>query len=109
MHAARPGDHVRAAGGDLAPGDPVFGAGTVLGPAHVGVLASLGFHKVEVVSRARVGVLDRGTVMTMSGLGSLIRPCRSAAVWWLRTAPGPARSSAAHSAVSRVGSPEKLA
>jgi hypothetical protein len=29
---------------------------------------------------ARVGVLDRGTVMTMSELGSSIRPCRSAAV-----------------------------
>ncbi|HYV59660.1 MAG TPA: molybdopterin molybdenumtransferase MoeA, partial [Acidimicrobiia bacterium] len=41
MHAANPGDHVRAAGGDLKPGDLVFAAGTVLGPAHIGVLASL--------------------------------------------------------------------
>ena len=37
------------------------------------------------------------------------RPCRSAAVWWLRTASGPARSRAAHSTVSRAGSPEKVA
>jgi hypothetical protein len=29
---------------------------------------------------ARVGVLDRGTVMMMSELGSSVRPCRSAAV-----------------------------
>src|SRR5262249_61274305 len=58
MHAATTGDHVRAAGGDLAPGDAVFPAGTVLGPAHVGELASLGFAEVEVVSRARVGVLS---------------------------------------------------
>ena len=42
-------------------------------------------------------------------LGSSIRRCRSAAVWWLRTAPGPARSRAAQSTVSRAGSPEKAA
>ena len=37
-----PGRHVRAAGGDLDEGDEVFDAGTVLGPAHLGVLCSLG-------------------------------------------------------------------
>jgi molybdenum cofactor synthesis domain-containing protein len=67
MHAARPGDHVRAAGGDLAPGDPVFPAGTVLGPAHIGVLASLGLHEVEVVPRARVGVLSTGDELVERG------------------------------------------
>ncbi|HMF04714.1 MAG TPA: gephyrin-like molybdotransferase Glp [Acidimicrobiia bacterium] len=67
MHAARPGDHVRAAGGDLAPGDHVFPAGAVLGPAHVGVLASLGFREVEVVSRARVGVLSTGDELVERG------------------------------------------
>jgi molybdopterin molybdotransferase len=67
LHAAKPGDHVRAAGGDLAPGDPVFPAGTVLGPAHVGVLASLGFHEVEVVARARVGVLSTGDELVERG------------------------------------------
>jgi molybdenum cofactor synthesis domain-containing protein len=67
MHAARSGDHVRAAGGDLAPGDPVFPAGTVLGPAHVGVLASLGFHEVPVVPRARVGVLSTGDELVERG------------------------------------------
>ena len=67
MHAATPGDHVRAAGGDLAPGDAVFPAGTVLGPAHVGVLASLGFAEVEVVSRARVGVLSTGDELVERG------------------------------------------
>ena len=67
MHAARPGDHVRAAGGDLAPGDPVFPAGTVLGPAHIGVLASLGLHDVEVVPRARVGVLSTGDELVERG------------------------------------------
>ena len=67
MHAARPGDHVRAAGGDLEPGDRIFPAGTVLGPAHVGVLASLGVQEIEVVSRARVGVLSTGDELVERG------------------------------------------
>ena len=57
---ARPGDHVRRAGDDLAAGAEVFGPGTVLGPGHVGVLASVGLDRVEVVRRARVGVLSTG-------------------------------------------------
>lgn len=36
------GENVRPAGGDLRAGAPVFPAGTRLGPAHIGVLASLG-------------------------------------------------------------------
>lgn len=58
--AARPGDHVRQAGEDLAPGQEVFPAGTVLGPGHLGVLASLGYRNVPVHPRPRVGVLSTG-------------------------------------------------
>jgi hypothetical protein len=57
----------------------------------------------------RAGRFDAGTVTVMSGLGLSIRPWRSAAVRWLKTASGPARSRAAQSTVSRVGSPEKVA
>src|SRR2546423_15466929 len=46
--AAQPGDHVRAAGGDLAVGDPALAAGSVLGPAHLGVITSLGHSTVSV-------------------------------------------------------------
>jgi molybdopterin molybdotransferase len=53
LRTARPGDHVRAAGGDLAPGDLVFPAGTALGP--------------EVVPRARVGVLSTGDELVERG------------------------------------------
>jgi molybdenum cofactor synthesis domain-containing protein len=67
LHAARPGDHVRAAGGDLAAGDLVFPAGTVLGPAHLGVLTSSSFEDVEVVPRARVGVLSTGDELVERG------------------------------------------
>ncbi|MGH2686471.1 MAG: molybdopterin molybdotransferase MoeA [Actinomycetota bacterium] len=58
--AAAAGDHVRAAGSDLAPGQVLFPAGTVLSPAHLGVLASLGYRNVPVFPRARVGVLSTG-------------------------------------------------
>jgi molybdopterin molybdotransferase len=58
--AALPGDHVRPAAGDLRAGQPVFEPGAVLGPAHVGVLASLGYAEVAAVPRARVGVLATG-------------------------------------------------
>lgn len=55
-----PGKHVRAAGEDLMVGQEVFGAFTVLTPAHLGVLASIGLRKVPVFPRARVGVLSTG-------------------------------------------------
>jgi molybdopterin molybdotransferase len=67
LHAAQPGDHVRLAGGDLARGALVFTAGTVLGAAHVGVLASLGVHEVQAVRRARVGVLSTGDELVERG------------------------------------------
>jgi molybdopterin molybdotransferase len=54
------GVNVRGAGDDIAPGQVVFGAGTVLGPGHLGVLASIGVRKVPVFPRARVGVLSTG-------------------------------------------------
>ncbi len=55
-----PGRHVRAAGGDLDDGDEVFDTGTVLGPAHLGVLCSLGLTEVPAYPRARVGVISTG-------------------------------------------------
>jgi molybdopterin molybdotransferase len=54
------GDHVRAAGGDLETGDAVFDAGTVLGPAHLGVLCSLGLTEIPAYPRVRVGVISTG-------------------------------------------------
>ncbi len=55
-----PGTNVRNAGTDIAPGDEVFGQGTSLGPAHVGVLASLGVERLLVHPRPTVGVLSTG-------------------------------------------------
>jgi molybdenum cofactor synthesis domain-containing protein len=58
--AAAREDHFRRAGEDIALGDVVVGAGTVLTAVHLGVLASIGAAKVSVVRRARVGVLSTG-------------------------------------------------
>jgi len=65
--AARPGDHVRPAGGDLEVGDPAIPAGSVLGPAGIGVVASLGQASVNVVRRARVAVMSTGDELVQAG------------------------------------------
>ncbi len=57
---ARPGDHVRAAGEDVRAGETVLEAGAVLGPAEIGMLASLGRTGVAVRRRPRVAVLSSG-------------------------------------------------
>lgn len=64
---ARTGDHVRPAGGDLEAGVVVFPAGTVLGPAHLGVVASLGHATVAVVRRPRVAVMSTGDELMAPG------------------------------------------
>jgi molybdenum cofactor synthesis domain-containing protein len=66
-HEASVGDHIRAAGGDLAAGSRVFTAGTVLRPAHVGLLASIGAPTVRVHPRPRVGVLSTGDELVEEG------------------------------------------
>jgi molybdenum cofactor synthesis domain-containing protein len=66
-HRANAGDHVRPAGGDLATGDAVFDAGTVLTPAHIGVLASLDIAEVLCHPRPRVGVISTGDELVETG------------------------------------------
>ena len=63
----RPGDHIRPAAGDLAEGSIAFPVRTVLTPAHLGVVASLGHATVPVVRRARVAVLSTGDELTPPG------------------------------------------
>jgi molybdopterin molybdotransferase len=67
---AKPGDHVRWAGDDLKAGQVVFPAGTVLGPAHLGVLTSVCAEKVVVFPRPRVGVISTGDEL-VEGTGPL--------------------------------------
>ena len=60
QQSASVGDHVRPAGEDIAEGQQVFPAGTVLGPGHLGVLASIGALELAAYPRPRVGVLSTG-------------------------------------------------
>jgi molybdenum cofactor synthesis domain-containing protein len=55
-----PGRHVRPAGDDIAPGQEVLAAGTVLTAAHLGVLAALGRRTPTVIPRPTVAVLSTG-------------------------------------------------
>jgi len=57
---AAAGEHVRRAGEDVAAGQEVFRAGTVLGPGHLGVLCSVGRERVAAVPAPVVGVLSTG-------------------------------------------------
>ncbi len=54
------GAHVRPAGDDVAVGSRVLEAGTLLRPAHLGVLASVARRHPLVVPRPRVGVISTG-------------------------------------------------
>jgi molybdopterin molybdotransferase len=67
FEAATSGDHVRFAGGDLEIGQRVFDAGTVLTPAHLGVLASLDVTEVRCHPRPRVAVCSTGDELVVSG------------------------------------------
>lgn len=67
VEVAKPGEHVRRAGGDVGVGDLVFTPGTLLTPAHLGVLASLDVHEVLCVPRPRVGVISTGDELVERG------------------------------------------
>lgn len=65
IRAAREaGASVRIAGGDVAAGQNVLPAGTVLGPAQLGVLAALGVTEVAVARRPRVLVVSTGSELS---------------------------------------------
>jgi molybdenum cofactor synthesis domain-containing protein len=67
LRSVSTGDAVRAAGSDVRAGEVVLDRFTVLGPAHLGVLASMGYRKVPVYPRARVGVLSTGDELVHDG------------------------------------------
>ncbi|MGP3989541.1 molybdotransferase-like divisome protein Glp [Streptomyces sp. 3N207] len=59
--------HVRAKGSDVKPGTVALKAGTVLGPAQVGLLAAIGRGTVTVRPRPRVVVLSTGSELVTPG------------------------------------------
>lgn len=80
------GQFVRTAGSDVRRNDLLFAAGTVLGPAHWGVLASAGVAAVDVVAQPRVAVVSTGSELRVEA-----SPAPAPA---LRPASGPAPASA---------------
>mgnify|MGYP001820016713 FL=1 len=68
----RAGQNVRAAGEDLATGQPVFSAGRQLTAADIGVLASLGLAEVSVYRCLRVAFFSTGD--ELRGVGEPLGP-----------------------------------
>jgi molybdopterin molybdotransferase len=63
----KPGQHVRQAGEDIACGAVALAAGTVLMPAALGMLASVGVGEVSVRRRARVAFFSTGDELQRVG------------------------------------------
>ncbi|MCW1959669.1 MAG: molybdopterin molybdotransferase MoeA, partial [Mycobacterium sp.] len=70
--AARPGQHIRKAGEDVAAGTTVLRAGQVITPAALGLVAALGLAEVVVIPRQRVLVVSTGSELVPAG--TALRP-----------------------------------
>ncbi len=56
----RCGENIRRSGENIAQGDSVMRAGTVIGPAEIGMLAGIGCAKVAVIRQPKVVILSSG-------------------------------------------------
>ena len=62
-----PGQWIRRSGEDITRGSTVLTAGTRLGPAELGLAASLGLDRIKVVARPRVALFSTGDELVMPG------------------------------------------
>ncbi|MBS4751835.1 molybdopterin molybdotransferase MoeA [Nocardioides sp. zg-ZUI104] len=60
LRTAAPGRHIRRGGEDVAAGEVAIAAGTRVGPAQLGLLASVGVDRVAVRRRPRLAVISTG-------------------------------------------------
>jgi putative molybdopterin biosynthesis protein len=65
--AASPGQFVSYAGSDIARGEGVLRAGTVIGSREIGMCAACGIAEVSVTRRPRVGVISTGDELVQPG------------------------------------------
>ena len=63
-----PGKEIRRAGEDIRAGETVIEPGTVLGPAELGVIASVGISEASCARRPRLAVLTTGDELVEPGL-----------------------------------------
>jgi molybdenum cofactor synthesis domain-containing protein len=74
--AASPGQFVSYAGSDIARGETLLRAGTVIGSREIGMLAACGVAEVSIARRPRVAVISTGDELVQPGL-----PLRPAAIY----------------------------
>jgi len=67
LAAARPGQNIRRAGFDVARGETVLSAGSVVRAAEWGMLASLNQAQIEVARQPRVGIITTGEELVAVG------------------------------------------
>ena len=72
QRVVRSGEFVRRTGDDIQPGDVAVTAGSILGPAQIGLLAAVGRSKVLVYPRPRVFVFASGNELVR--VGAPLRP-----------------------------------
>lgn len=65
--SVKPGDHIRRAGEDIRAGSEVLIAGTRLRPQELGIAASIGVSRLNVVRRLRVALISTGDELAMPG------------------------------------------
>jgi putative molybdopterin biosynthesis protein len=74
--AASPGQFISYAGSDIARGEALLRAGTMIGSREIGMLAACGIAEVSVARRPRVAVISTGDELVQPGL-----PLRPAAIY----------------------------
>lgn len=67
LTTADPGQWIRRSGEDVRSGDTVLKRGQKLGPAELGLAASLGMAQLQVVSRPKVALFSTGDELVMPG------------------------------------------
>lgn len=61
------GQHIRRQGADIALGQTLLHSGKRLGPTDIGLIASLGIQKINVIRRLKVALLSTGDELQMPG------------------------------------------